>query len=1158
MTARRTIPEAVLEVQNDASDPNVSAWVSANAGSGKTHVLALRVIKLMLDEVDPAKILCITFTKAAAANMANRVFSELRKWTALDDDALDAAIGRISNIRPTARVRARARRLFATALETPGGLKVQTIHAFCTHLLHLFPFEANVAARFTVLDETAQTQLLNDTSLHVLLDAAARPDQPLGLALQTAIAIAADQTFKDVVSEAIGQRDAVTAWVDQAGGVEAAIAALSPALGVTTDDTMAEIEGEILNGPILPPSRWKPVAALLAQGNKSDNEQANRLLTAADAEPDVKLDAYLGVFLTQKGEARARLVTQAMDKIDPTIGATLNNELTRLLGLIERRKAIAIRDRTEALITIADEVIRRYREAKDRRGLLDYDDLIDRTLTMFERVTAAWVLYKLDLGIDHVLIDEAQDTSPKQWEIITRLTEEFAAGEGARGPLKRTIFAVGDEKQSIFSFQGAAPHAFAEMRRHFQRRHEAREWAFRYCEFKHSFRSGASVLGAVDAVFKGREIALSITSDEGGIPPHLALPDAAPGLVEIWPLTEADDRHEIEPWDAPFDAVAETSPQVKLARRIADTISRWMRAGRRAGDVLVLVRQRGTLFEAIIRALKDRGVPVAGADRLILTEHIAVMDLMVLADALLLPDDDLALATVLKSPLFGFDDDDLFAIAWQRKGSLWSALRAKADGDQRFVEAVARLDRYQQEARRRTPFDFYSDLLGADRGRKRIRGRLGPEADDALDEFLNLALDYEQRETPSLQGFIAWLRTASVSVKRDMEITRDEVRVMTVHGAKGLEAPLVILADTTTQPTGPRTPRLLSLPMDRSVPGAAPPLVWAGARADDVGAVAQARGDALAAAEDEYRRLLYVAMTRAADTLVVCGVKGVNKIPDGCWYQLVDNALAPLSQTEPADDGDGEVLRFRKPAEREAEQQTKDAADDGKAEASSVAPAEPDWLWQDVRPEPGAARPLSPSAADDRAAEVEAEAASAWTDLGPGTAGAARQKALARGRVVHRLLQSLPDVPRERAERARRYLAKHSDGLTPEECEIIADQVLALIEDPQFKALFAPGSRAEVSIAGREPVPVAGQVDRLVVTENEVLIADYKTNRPPPTTLAEVPEAYVRQLALYRAVLAKLYPAHTVRALLVWTEVLEIIMIPAADLDAALARVISP
>src|SRR5712691_3482936 len=704
MNAPRVIPETVRRLQIAASDPSVSAWVAANAGSGKTHVLAQRVIRLLLDGVDPGKILCITFTKAAAANMANRVFDELRRWTALDDDKLDAAIRRISDIDPDPTRRARARRLFALALETPGGLKVQTIHAFCTRLLHQFPFEANVAARFAVLDDAAEAQLLNETSLGVLLDAALAPNAPLGRALATAIAVAADRTFKEVVGEAIRKRDIVRAWIDR-------------------------VEREITEGPLLPVSRWSAAAATLAQGSRSDQEQGRRLMAALAAEGSERAYAYLQVFFTDKLEARQRLITRAIETSDPGLADCLQRERTRLHAQVERRKAVACRDRTAALITIADAVISRYQAAKDRRGYLDYDDLIEKTLALLGEEGAAWVHYKLDQGIDHVLIDEAQDTSPKQWEIIRRLTSEFFAGAGARF-LKRTIFAVGDEKQSIFSFQGAAPREFEVMHRTFDKLSKAVEHDFRYVRFRHSFRSGPNVLGAVDEVFARPEAFAGLSADAVKTV-HEPLADAAPGLVEIWDTTKPADKREIEAWDAPFDQLIETSPQVRLAAKIARNVKRWMKGGARAGGVLVLVRQRGPLFEAIIRALKDLHVPVAGADRLVLTEHIAVMDLMVLADALLLPNDDLALATVLKSPLFGFDDEDLFEIAWERKGSLRAALRAKAHGNARFADAVGKLERMAEWARE-APFTFYARVLGAEGGRKRFLARLGHEADDEI------------------------------------------------------------------------------------------------------------------------------------------------------------------------------------------------------------------------------------------------------------------------------------------------------------------------------------------------------------------------------------------------------------------------------------------
>src|SRR5712692_6014815 len=791
MSAPRIIPDDLRRVQIEASDPAVSAWVAANAGSGKTHVLAQRVIRLLLDGVDPAKILCITFTKAAAANMANRVFDELRGWTALDDAELAAAIRRISDVEPEPARCELGRRLFATALETPGGLKVQTIHAFCARLLHQFPFEANVAARFQVLD---------DIGLGVLLDAARAPEERLGRALATAIAEAADQTFKDVVGEAIRKRDLVRAWIDD-GGIEAAIARLGKSLGIDPDAGIDEVEKEIVEGPLLPSCEWAAVAEACKTGSSRDQEQCARLAAAAAGAGASRVEAYLQVFFDGKLSSRASLVTQALARAHPALAEKLDREQARLIPLQERRKAVACRDRTAALVTIADAVIGRYRAAKDRRGLLDYDDLIDKTLLLLGEERAAWVHFKLDQGIDHVLIDEAQDTSPKQWEIIRRLTAEFFAGAGAR-PVRRTIFAVGDEKQSIFSFQGAAPREFEAMRRSFDAMCRSIEQDFRHVRFRHSFRSGPNVLGAVDRVF-GRPEAFAGLSADAVETVHEPLPDAAPGLVEICDTAKPEEKREIEAWDAPFDALTETSPQVRLAAKIAGNVKRWMKQGARAGDVLVLVRQRGALFEAIIRALKDLNIPVAGADRLVLTEHIAVMDLMVLADALLLPDDDLALATALKSPLFGFDDHDLFEIAWQRRGPLRAALRAKAATQPRFADAAARLDRFAASARREMPFAFYARVLGAERGRQRFLARLGHEADDALDELLNLALDYERRETPSLQGFIAWLRAARTDVKRDMEITRDEVRVMTVHGAKGLEAPIVVLADTVTPPAGP-------------------------------------------------------------------------------------------------------------------------------------------------------------------------------------------------------------------------------------------------------------------------------------------------------------------------------------------------------------------
>ncbi len=1134
MTARN-IPNDVRAVQVEAADPDVSAFVSANAGSGKTHVLAQRVINLLLGGCDPTRILCITFTKAAAANMANRVFGTLAKWTALDDKQLDAEI-RLNTGRPaTAADRLRARRLFASALETPGGLKVQTIHAFCTRLLHQFPFEADVGARFTVLDEASTTQLLDQLTLDVLLEAAADPESKLGKALSTAIVVAADQTFKDVVGEAIRERDAIAAWLKKAGGLDAAIADLSQTLGASTEDTEDAIckECEAVGIPF---KEWASLSEIFASsGKKFDGYQSARWRRATDRGWPGAIDEYLSIFLrdedgTPKGDAY--LMGKELRAEHPAIWERLDDERARAVSCLDRLRAVRARERTRALVTIAAEVIGRYGKEKERRALLDYEDLIDKTLELFGRASAAWVLYKLDLGIDHMLIDEAQDTSPKQWKIIETIASEFMPG-GARGNIRRTIFAVGDEKQSIFSFQGASPDAFDAMRRLFARQFDTPELGWRHLRFHRSFRSGQNVLGSVDRVFAAREVYTSVTTDEIGVPEHQALPDTAPGLVEIWDLTKPAEKKEIEGWDAPFDTESEESPRVQLARRIASHVGLWRERGLKAGDVLILVRQRGPLFEAIIRALKNAGVPVAGADRLVLTGHIAVMDLMALADCLLLETDDLALAAVLKSPLFGITEEQLFELAWQRKGPLRASLRGKAS-DVLFGGIERELHELAHVARTMTPFDFFAHVLGAKRGRKKFLARLGPEANDALDEFLNLALDYEQRETPSLQDFLAWLRAARSEVRRDMEMARDEVRVMTVHGAKGLEANTVILADTITPPAGSHPPRLLELPEGG--------IVWAKGKADDTDTMAEARQAALDAARDEYRRLLYVAMTRAAERLVVCGAQGDRKIPDGCWYQLVRNALEGECLSEPADDGSGEVLRYRKIEPTEA------AAPEAAPKEAAQPFVLPAWLQQPAPIEAPVLRTVTPSGAGE---EDETRAPT----------GAGISAALLRGSLAHRLLQALPDIPAARRLAATQdYLTRAGGDLEVEERKTIVEQVLRVLDDPAFREAFRPGSRAEVPIVGKvgingETVRVSGQIDRLAVTPDSVLICDFKTNRPAPRRIEDVPPAYVAQLALYRAVLARLYPGRAIRAALLWTEVPDLMDLSGAALDAALTRI---
>jgi ATP-dependent helicase/nuclease subunit A len=522
---------------------------------------------------------------------------------------------------------------------------------------------------------------------------------------------------------------------------------------------------------------------------------------------------------------------------------------------------------------------------------------------------------------------------------------------------------------------------------------------------------------------------------------------------------------------------------------------------------------------------------------------------MNLADALLLPQDDLALAVALKSPLFGLTDDDLFKLAWQRKGSLRQALDHHAASEGKFDAVLHRLEACESRVRLETPFAFYAWLLGGDGGRARIQRRLGHEANDALDEFLELALGYERKAPASLQGFMAWLRAADTEVKRDMEISRDEVRVMTVHGAKGLEAPVVFLVDTTTSPSDVQRLKLIHLP------GAGPHLpevvVWAGRKADDPVDVAAARVAMLGETEDEYRRLLYVAMTRAADRLIVggCLPGNMNTVRKFSWYDLIVKGLENSGlELQEIDTPAGTVKRYSRLEDV--------AVAEGAAPVpETIAPPElPTWLRTPAPTELPADPLLRPSdAAEDELPRTRtAESAQA------------RTRALKRGTLVHRLLQSLPDLAADRRrDAAIRYLARNAEDWTEGDRLTLAEKVLGLIDDSRFASVFAAGSRAEVSIVGRLELPgqppalVSGQIDRLVVTPSEVLIVDFKTNHAPPGNAAGAPAAYLRQLALYRAMLSRLYPRRPVRAALLWTETPELMEISPPALDAQLASIIS-
>ncbi len=1121
--------------QRLALDPTATVWVQASAGTGKTKVLVDRVLSLLLAGGEPQRIRCLTFTKAAAAEMKNRLLQALADWATLPGAELTQRLYDLLGRPPTAEEEQAAARLFARVLDAPGGLQIQTIHAFCQGLLARFPLEAGISPRFTLVEERSAAELMAAARADLLAEAELPGrEADLRWALEQLLLAGGETTLAKLADAMVQKR----AWFERclAGrSVVGAVAVVEHAAGLAPGETRESLLAAALAEPALRAGPLRALCQLMAGGLDSDRKVADGmagLLAAEAGKRPHHYEDWRGAFLTNDGTVRKKLPTKKLAGAAPMLAALFLEEGERLLLLEQRLAAADLVEDCRALFTVAERLLDFYQQRKAALGGLDYADLIAATARLLGQPgRAAWVLYKLDEGIEHLLIDEAQDTSAEQWQVVRQLTAEFHAGEGAhedKGGAVRTVFAVGDGKQSIYRFQGADPAGFRDAATHFRERVEAVRQAFRAVPLSHSFRSVEAVLQAVDRVF-----ALPAAQDGVATPGeavvHAATRLGQAGRVEIWPLVQPPNVDPPLPWAPPVTRRSLVDPAVALAESLAQTLAGWFAADPATlgpdhpawldskarpvapGDVLILVRRRNALFHALARALKRQGVPVAGVDRMVLPEQTAVRDLLSLGRFLLLPDDDLSLAEVMKGPLGGLDDDDLMALAAQREGqSLWQALAARQGLKPAYDALRQRLEALLAQVDFVPPYELFAGLLGAGEGRRRWLGRLGEEAADPLDEFLAQALAYERDHAPSLQGFLAWLEQGALEVKRDLEAGGPAVRIMTVHGAKGLQAPIVFLPDT-TQPAKAQD-SLLEDPRHALV-------LRSSGLLKAVPFAAQVQGANEAATAQEYRRLLYVALTRAEDRLYLCGYLGGKALSPDSWYALAAKALAGLE----ADQAQAlsEILAPVAAPQSAAPERPRLAA-------RPTAPPPPlaDFAARPPPPEPTPPRPLAPS-------RPSGEEPPGLSPLAESEGGRWR-----RGLLLHRLLQSLPELPAaRRAAAARRFLSEPAQGLDPATVAAWTAEILAVMELPEAAPLFGPDSRAEVPIVGRVGGQrIAGRLDRLAVTAEAVWLADYKTNRPPPASEDAVPEQYLRQLAAYGALLAEIYKGKEIKSFLLWTD----------------------
>ena len=1103
--------------QNEAAEPGHSTWLSANAGSGKTRVLTNRVARLLLDGVPPQSILCLTYTKAAASEMQNRLFEQLGDWSMEEDAKLKGDLAALGVENP---LLADARRLFARAIETPGGLRIQTIHSFCASLLRRFPLEAGVTPNFLEMDDRSAARLCDEVMEALAEDIA--PEAVDALAEY----YSGDDELMHLTRAIAGRRDSFEPPAKQEEiwrwhGLPKEFNDRT-LLSEAFPEPPAELIGRL-------------VEVLASSISTRDGKALDKIRDGDWSAPGLDEMEILSRVMLFGGDAKSpfgakigQFPTKAAREALGEDIDRLNEMMARIESARERQKLLWSAQKSLALQKFAGAFLPEYEKRKQKNGWLDFDDLILKTRALLSNPSvASWVLYRLDGGLSHILVDEAQDTSPEQWQVIEYLSQEFSAGEGARENASRTIFAVGDKKQSIYSFQGADPREFDRMQDRFGNQLGHIGEGLRRMELQFSFRSSKAVLQFVDLA--------------AGFPKmkHSAFHEAFPGRVDLWPAEPPTSQPEKKNWYDPVDIVSQDHHTAILADKLADEIGRMIneetipendgtRRPVNAGDIMILVRRRSNLFEEIIRACKTKGLDVAGADRLKLGAELAVKDLSAILSYLATPEDDLSLASALRSPLFGWSEAELFGLAHGRKGFLKSALASR---EEEFPQTVEMLRDLRKGARFLRPYDLIERILIHHDGRRKLLARLGPEAEEGIDALLQQALGYERIEIPDLAGFLTWLQTDDVQVKRQMDSAGDLIRVMTVHGAKGLEAPIVILPDTARWQPPLREKILL---------GEGTGALWK-LSADEQPELQRTALEKLKDAQDEEdERLFYVAATRAETWLIIAAAGDTGEEEGDSWHRKSESALMELNaQTFQTPTGPGLRLTHL------------DWFSGNIAERSPVksgAVEIPDWARKPAACEQRRKSRLTPSKlGGDKSL--------------PGGGTDDSKEAAQYGTCVHLLLEKLSNVPASnRADYARRLLSSEDPSLSNEMAAKALAEAEAVLNVPGLAYLFEPEVLAEVEFTAKLELPefgvegISGIIDRLVVSDGSVLAVDFKTNASIPAAVSGIPEGIMRQMGAYQIALERIYPGKSVETAILWTKGPSLMTLPRDATFEALQR----
>ena len=841
--------------------PEFSAFVSASAGTGKTKILIDRLLNLLLANNKPGKILCLAFTKAAAAEILSRINQKLAEFATCTKEHLETELYSLGFKELSEEIKYKARILFIELLDEAEPLNIQTIHSFCQQLLLKFPFESELGLNFSLLNEN-KTSLLITEAKDIFLNNISLYEKAEEAVSYLSWHIK-EYSFNELLEEIIANRESLDNFFSLHLSLEKAINSIYPER-IDEEQVIKEfIDNISINHEDL---------EKLYIGGKTDisiAEKITKFISLSEKSKIMLLNDYLGCFLTLTGDPTKSVLGKKIITTYPEVANIFENEQARAYKFnkfIKNTKALNL---TNYFIIISYHIRKIYEQLKKQANAVDYDDLINLTLRLINNSEhAQWINYRLNGGIEHILIDEAQDNSSKQWEIINKISENFFDNEENQ----KSIFIVGDSKQSIFSFQGAKPELFNQMNKSLS------DKVVRV-QLNTSYRSGKTILELVDKIFNQDHL-LHLVTDIEPIIEHRAH-KSSNAKVELWPLIIEDEKEEIKEWVLPSDFKKNKyiTASEKLANNIAERIRQDLdnKVISTAGDVLVLTRRRGTFINHLISALRKLNIPSSGIDRLKLLEHPIILDIISLTNFLLCSNDDLNLAITLKSPIFSITEDELLKLCYNRESSLWNELK-KSSSHIKIVELIENL---QKLSKNKHPFEFYFYIFESLSFRQYFKGKNYLETDDIIDSFLDLVKEYQNDNIPSLQLCLNFINNTKTEIKRDLSQTKDQVRIMTIHNSKGLQAKTIFLTDTTSLPSNKDSIIWLNKHQ----------LLWPGKEKYYPDIAKTAKKEKQQQEYSEYIRLLYVALTRAEDNIIICGTAKNQNISNECWYKIIEKAI---------------------------------------------------------------------------------------------------------------------------------------------------------------------------------------------------------------------------------------------------------------------------